>query len=473
MYHSTKYPTVVRKRITVKSFSNGMASTRDEKVSDLSTAKFLYNFDASSGTLKNGVGIVRFSGFDLTALSSIAVVGVYFYKRFDADLGSWIEKIIYYCSDKRLYIANMEKGTFKKISDVLFNEKPIAISYDYLDRDIMLFASSSGETYYLDNDNLIKIDGAPNITSLCVHKERIFVTTGGEGTSLWFSDDFDPTNWVVSLTEAGFIDFQGEGGKLLKVVSFLDYVYVFREYGISRVTAYGNQEEFSTDTIFGNVGKIYGGSVTNCGDFIIFLSTAGIFRFNGLDVVKILPEYDEYLLNVSNNNCKGVFINNVLYLMVRFNYGNKTETVIIVYDVRKKSSYIAKGLKVTDFEFFSGNVNKVVCLVAGDKSPFYFRNNGALDGTPLVKEWISPYYDFGVLSKLKRLYKLSLYTLESLTLTVECDNKKLTYKFQGGGLQEVYPALQGERFRISIKSTTLNPEICNLSVFVEYVKGAI
>ena len=159
--------------------------------------------------------------------------------------------------------------------------------------------------------------------------------------------------------------------------------------------------------------------------------------------------------------------------MVRFNYGNKTETVIIVYDVRKKSSYIAKGLKVTDFEFFSGNVNKVVCLVSADKSPFYFRNNGALDGTPLVKEWISPYYDFGVLSKLKRLYKLSLYTLESLTLTVECDNKKLTYRFQGGGLQEVYPALQGERFRISIKSTTLNPEICNLSVFVEYVKGAI
>ena len=473
MYHSTKYPTVIRKRITVKSFSNGMATTRDEKVSDLSTAKFLFNFDPSSGTLKNGVGLVHFNGFSLTAIWGLSVLGVYFYKRFNSDTDAWEEKIIYYCSDKRLYSANMNRGEFTKISDVLFSEKPLALSYNYLDRDVMLFATTQGETYYLDGNDLIKIEGAPNITSLCVHKERIFVTTGGEGTSLWFSDDFDPTNWVVSLTEAGFIDFQGEGGKLLKVVSFLDYVYVFREYGIARVTAYGDQEEFSTDTIFGNVGKIYGGSVTHCGDFIIFLSTAGIFRFNGLDVVKILPEYDEYLLGATNDKCTGVFMDNVLYLKVRVNFGSKIESVLIVYDVRKKSSYVARGLKITDFNFFSGTVNKVVCAVEGERTPFYFRVNGAIDSTPLVKEWISPYYDFGVLSKLKRLYKLSLYTLESLTLTVECDNKKLTYKFQGGGLQEVYPALQGERFRISIKSATLNPEICNLSVFVEYVKGAV
>ncbi len=473
MYHSTKYPTVIRKRITVKSFSNGMATTRDEKVADLSTAKFLFNFDPSSGTLKNGVGLVRFNGFDLASISNLSVLGVYFYKRYNVDANDWEEKIVYYCSDKHLYSANINGGQFKKVSDVTFSEKPLAISYDYLDRDVMIFANVKGETYYLDGDQLIKIEGAPNITSLCVHKERIFVTTGGEGTSLWFSDDFDPTNWVVSLTEAGFIEFQGEGGKLLKVVSFLDYVYVFREYGISRVTAYGNQEEFSTDTIFGNVGKIYGGSVTQCGDFIIFLSTAGIFRFNGLDVVKILPEYDDYLQDVANDKCKGVFINNVLYLSVNANFGSKIENVLIVYDVRKKSSYVAKGLNITDFNFFSGTVNKVVCVVNGKLTPLYFSDNGAIDSTPLVKDWISPYCDFGVLSKLKRLYKLSLYTLESLTLTVECDNKKLSYIFQGGGLQEVYPALQGERFRILIKSATPNPEICNLSVFVEYVKGAV
>ena len=473
MYHSSKYPTVIRKRISVKSLLSGMQNNLDEKISNLSTCKFSYNFDHSSGVLKKGVGLSAFNLFNFTAISNLSVLGVYFYKRYNAYAEKIEEYIIYYCSNKRLYIANVEGGKFEKISDVIFEEKPTAVSYNYLDRDVMLFASKMGETYYLDGKNLVKIEGAPKISSLCVHKERIFVTTEGEGTSLWFSDDFDPTNWIVSLTEAGFINFQGEYGKLLKVISFLDYVYVFREYGISRVVAYGNQEEFSTDSIFGNQGKIYGGSVTSCGDFVIMLTTAGIFRFNGLDTTKILPEYDEYLSGVNNDDAKGVYYNNVFYLSVNMKISGRVEKVLIVYDTHKKTSYIARNLNVSDFEFFGGMVNKTLFVINGDRRPFYLTNSGSVDGVPLVKEWVSPFYDFGINCKLKRLYKLCLYTLEELTVTIECDNNTRVYNLQGGKLQEVYPLMQGERFRISLKSKTLNPEICNLSVYVEYVKGAM
>ncbi len=473
MYHSRKYPTVIRKRITVKSFLSGMKNGLDEKIADLSTCKFAYNFDQSSGVLKKGVGLSAFNSFNFSAISNLTVLGVYFYKRYNADTEITEEYIIYYCSNKRLYIANANGGTFEKISDVVFEEKPTAVSYNYLDRDVMLFASKMGETYYLDGKNLVKIEGAPKISSLCVHKERIFVTTEGEGTSLWFSDDFDPTNWIISLTEAGFINFQGEYGKLLKVISFLDYVYVFREYGISRVVAYGNQEEFSTDSIFGNQGKIYGGSVTSCGDFVIMLTSAGIFSFNGLNTSKILPEYDEYINGVDNEDAKGVFYNDVLYLSVNMKINGRVERVLIVYDAHKKTSYVARNLNVADFEFFGGTVNKTIFVRDNDNRPLYLNNSGAIYGVPLVKEWISPFYDFGINCKQKRLYKLSLYTNEELIVTIECDNIKRVYNFQGGGVQEVYPLLQGERFRISLKSQTLNPEICNLSVYVEYAKGAV
>ncbi len=471
MYHSTKYPTVVRKRITVKSFANGMKKAVDEKLSDLSTAELSYNFNYSSGVLKRGIGVKVFNSFSTSAIGDYSVLGVYFYKRYDQTLEKTVESIIYYCSDKRLYLASVSGGAFTKISDVTFDEKPLAISYDYMDSDVILFASKSGELYFLDNLTLVKIDGAPKITSLCVHKERIFVTTDGEGTSLWFSDDFDPTNWVVSLNEAGFIDFQGEYGSLVKAVSFLDYVYVFREYGISRVTAYGSQEDFSADTLFGKQGRIYGDSVTDCGDFIIMLTTSGIYRFNGLDTTKILSEYDDMLIGVDNQSAKGIYVGNVFYLNMKMNFGSGAENVILVYDTVKKSSYVTRKLKLVDLAFFGGDVNKAICLVSGKKYPYQLAESGANGSDVLVKEWISPFYDLGVNCKLKRLYKLSLYTLEEITLTVECDNKKLVYKISGGGIQEVYPALQGELFRISIKSTTASPEICNLSAYVEYVKG--
>ena len=471
MYHSAKYPSVVRKKITVKSFVNGMRKSVDEKLSDLSTAKLSYNFDYSSGVLKRGGGVKVFNSFNVTNLASNSVLALYFYKRYDHFLEKMVEKIIYYCSDKHLYSADVTGGTFTKISDVTFDEKPLAINYDYMDSDVMLFASKSGELYYLNDTVLNRIEGAPKITSLCVHKERIFVTTDGEGTSLWFSDDFDPTNWVVSLNEAGFIDFQGEYGKLVKAVSFLDYVYVFRDYGISRVTAYGSQEDFSADTLFGRQGKIYGESVTDCGDFIIMLTTSGIYQFNGLDTVKILSEYDDMITGVDNSLAKGIYVGNVFYLKMKMNVNGKIEDVLLVYDTVKKSSYIARYLNLIDFSFFGGSVNEAVCLIGTKKYPCMLSNSGTSILDPLVKEWISPFYDLGVNSKLKRLYKLSLYTLDKITLTIECDNKKLVYNFTGGGVQEVYPALQGELFRISIKSTTNSPEIYNLTVFVEYVKG--
>ena len=91
---------------------------------------------------------------------------------------------------------------------------------------------------------------APKISSMALHYERLFATVDGEKNSVWFSDDLDPTNWSMSLDEAGFIELIDERGALLKVVSFLDYIYIFREYGISRLTAYGDQTSFSVSNLF-------------------------------------------------------------------------------------------------------------------------------------------------------------------------------------------------------------------------------
>ncbi len=470
MYHGVNLPTLVRKRITVKSFAGGIVKGVDQSLSDISRASLSYNFNYFGGTLKKGVGLKSLTDYNLSSLSNLSVLSVYFYKRYDHQKGKRIEKIIYYCSNKKLYYADTVEKVFYKLSDVIFNEKPVAVQYDYLDNDVMLFASKSGELYYLDDVDLIKIDGAPSITSLCVHKERLFVTVEGEGTSLWFSDDFDPTNWVISLTEAGFIDFSDEYGKLLKAVSFLDYVYVFREYGISRVTAYGDQQDFSTDNLFGKQGKIVGSSVTECGDFILMLTSSGIYRFNGLDTVKILDEYDVFLQGVNNDDAKGVFYGNCFYLNLKMNFDGEIKKVLLVYDVIKKSSYLAYGLDVIDLVFTGGDINCVVCITDKSLAPYTLDESGAIDNAPLYKLWSSPKVDLGVNTRLKRLSKLSLFTKEKITLTVECDDKKLSYEIFGGGLQCVQPGLLGETFKINIKTYSSNPEIHSLCACVEYVK---
>ena len=72
MYHKVNYPTTVRKKITVKSFSGGVLGGVDEIVSDLSKASLSYNFDYSSGALTSGTGICPYDAiYDVTALNNV------------------------------------------------------------------------------------------------------------------------------------------------------------------------------------------------------------------------------------------------------------------------------------------------------------------------------------------------------------------------------------------------------------------
>ena len=71
-------------------------------------------------------------------------------------------------------------------------------------------------------------------TSMDIHYERLFVTTTNEKSKVLFSDDLDPTLWSIDLSEAGFIEMVDERGALNRVISFNDYLYIFRDYLAAR-----------------------------------------------------------------------------------------------------------------------------------------------------------------------------------------------------------------------------------------------
>lgn len=470
MNSNVKYPAVSKRKITVNSFINGMKGTLEQKRSDLSRARLTFNFDCSSGTLKRGLGINYYVDYSTVNINGLKMLGIYEYIRFNPDINDYENIIVYYLDDKHLYWVNFEGGIVEQICDTVFESKPIALQYNYLDKDVLLLSSPVDGLYYLDGLNLIKIEDAPEITSLCVHKERIFATSSGDGKSLWFSDDFNPTNWAISLGEAGFINFSDKLGKLNKVVSFLDSVYVFRDYGITRVVAYGNQEEFSADNLFGSNGKIFGSSVTECGDFIIMLTSAGIFSFNGLNATKILSEYDSILLGVDNENAKGVYYDNKVYLKLNVKVGALIENVVLVYDVFKKSSYLARGLNLKDLCFFKGSVNKVLGVTSEDKT-------GLLDNSckyfdkDLISYWSSEFCDFSLPNVLKNLYKISIFSLKKATLNVESESKVLFYELKPSKVNEIYPCLVGYRFSITISSEEPGAEISDLCAYISYARG--
>ncbi len=470
--NSISVPNVIKKRVTVSDFSDGLGSGKDGGLKNLSNAKYIFNFDVSSGALSAGVGLKEYkiNGKPFALEDGVFPIKLYYYKRYDYANFKDDDRVLCYASNGFIYCLKLfvENSCFTK-TQIQFNSIPTAIEYKYNDENVLLMSSQEDELYVFNGDDVVKVDDAPKISSMCVHNERIFATEGNGSTSLWFSDDFNPLNWYISLDEAGFIDFQDERGALLKVISFLDYVYVFREFGISRLSAFGLQEDFSVSNLHFKVGKIYGDSVTDCGEHVYFVSTDGIYRFNGVDAVKILECYDEFLIGVDNSDCQGVYDNQKLYFNLKMKIDGNEEKVVIVYNLETKTSYVLRGAKISWLCPLKNSQKTLLAVYNnGEKVATVVDGYGKLFNKPLKKVWQSNVTDFSIPSK-KRLYKVSAITKGDIKLEVLCDGKISKYDIKRS-CQDVKPFVKGEEFAMKIISYDNDPKIIRPTLYFSYCK---
>lgn len=440
----------------------GMNGEKSEKTAPASQAELSFNFACQDGALSDGVGLKEFSYplGDLTVVPSLPVGTVplktYYYKRYDYETESSDDRLLVYAGDGKIYESRTSAAEpiMSAVAGLDFASAPDAVSYKLSGDDVIIF-SGGGLMKIYDGSSVTLVEGVPEVTSMCMHNERLFVTTGGEQTSLWFSDDFDPTDFYVSLDEAGFIDFQDGRGRLLKAVSFNNYVYVFRNYGISRVYAYGDQKEFSVQGLYLGSGRIYKNAIVECGNRIIYLAEDGFYSFDGLYSSRIITSLDKYLSGVDNDDAVGRYYNGKLYMALNMRLDKKISRVLVVYDGKSGGVYVSKGLRVRDVCTVAANGFSALVFVC-DNTPKLgtLTNSARAFNRPLKKLWRSNFTDFGIASE-KFLDKITLYASKNITLTVKSDEGSVRTAIRGGNrLQSVSVGLRGTAFSVEIKAET-------------------
>ncbi len=85
-----KFTGSAKKKVSIPSFEKGMNAHTDESILPVSVAKSIYNFDFSSGALREGYGLER------EPLSG-AAKNIWFYNRHNFDTGE-DERIFMYCN---------------------------------------------------------------------------------------------------------------------------------------------------------------------------------------------------------------------------------------------------------------------------------------------------------------------------------------------------------------------------------------
>lgn len=467
--------------VNFTNFQKCMNTDTDEAILPYKEAKLSYNFNVKNGALCTGYGVKELTLPKLT-LSGERVIKTpgkdikqlwkyRYYNQIDKRDDS---QIVCMDSDGQLYYVLLQDNSsaccpiFRQTP---FKGIPTAINYRLNSIDTLIFSSEEdGMWKYATNFGLTEVEDSPHIVSMCLHYERLFAVVGGERNRLAFSANLDPTNWKADLSNGGFIDLQDERGALQKVITFNDYVYVFRDYGVTKVSAYGDQTDFSVSQLFVSSVKLYGNTVTVCGNKIMLLTRDGIHSFDGYSTHKLNLGIDELFKNVENDSACGVYYKNKFLLACKLNFnddekvgcenydGGYVNNALIELDLVTNELSITRGVDIASMVVVDDpRFAKVVVCLNGEHSKKFGElcEDGCVFGQPLTKKWVSPKSNMGYPTKIKHIKECLIKSKSPCTIVIKTEKETKNFEVLGKEMsQRIKLNMIGEQIEVSFKSNT-------------------
>ena len=471
---------VTNYKINFSAFASGMNTQIDQGILPYKYAKNCYNYSIKSGALKNGIGFEKIKmpksldnlqeEREILIDENYDIKKLWVFKYFNEKTQIPEYKLLFYLNGgviRWVDLINKFPYTFEIPSIIYSSGVPNAVNYRLNGTDFMIFSSQTdGMWKYTATQMAEKIEGGPSIVSMCLHYERLFaIIENGERNRLSFSASLDPTNWNESLGEGGFIDMQDERGPLNRVVSFNDYIYVFRDFGVAKVSAYGDQSEFSVSQLFVSSAKIYGNSVCVCGNRIIFLNRDSIVSFDGYTTNKLDLGIDSLFQGVTNENCSALYYNGKYYLACKLNFNDGKKigcenyqegyinNALIELDLSTGDVSISRGIDINSMLLIdNGYFCKVAACFNGEHKGKIgqLTHDGKLFGVPLEKCWTSPKSNIGHPTKLKRVKEILIKTAQDCNVKIETEKKSKTYLVKGSNkTQRLKTNISGEQIEVS------------------------
>lgn len=467
--------------VNFTNFQKCMNTDTDEAILPYKEAKLSYNFNVKNGALCTGYGVkeltlpkltlpgervIKTPGKDIKQLWKYR-----YYNQIDKRDDS---QIVCMDSDGQLYYVLLQDNSsaccpiFRQTP---FKGIPTAINYRLNSIDTLIFSSEEdGMWKYATNFGLTEVEDSPHIVSMCLHYERLFAVVGGERNRLVFSANLDPTNWKADLSNGGFIDLQDERGALQKVITFNDYVYVFRDYGVTKVSAYGDQTDFSVSQLFVSSVKLYGNTVTVCGNKIMLLTRDGIHSFDGYSTHKLNLGIDELFKNVENDSACGIYYKNKFLLACKLNFnddekvgcenydGGYVNNALIELDLVTNELSITRGVDIASMVVVDDpRFAKVVVCLNGEHSKKFGElcEDGCVFGQPLTKKWVSPKSNMGYPTKIKHIKECLIKSKSPCTIVIKTEKETKNFEVLGKEMsQRIKLNMIGEQIEVSFKSNT-------------------
>ncbi len=480
-----KHKATQEKNITFSVFGEGVTSNEDDLISKPNECKTFYNFSPLDGALKTGLGFkdlevpesesdlddvhpFNFSSKNITEIRTID-----YFRYLDIEDDCYYYHLIIMDQQNQLWtllLYDITDGEPLTKSALFYDGLVSTCTYRIDAYDCLLYFTETGMIYasaYLTE----KFTNVPALLSCVVHYDMVFGITNTNRNELVYQSNLDLREWS---DEAGsVIEFLDSMGAFTKLVVFNDYIYLFRENGITKISQYSSSGEFSFTHLYKSTSKIYENSVCVCGEVIYFATRDGLYSFNGNSVSKICEDYDHFFKNLDNRNCSSCCMDGKYYLATKCDFDDNltigcesstfVNNALFEVDVATNKVDVLRGVDIkkiiaVDTPYYSKviacfngiNINRLGELV----------HNGKIFSSTNLKSWSSFVTDLGYKGKNKKIKEIILNTTYPCEVEIISDVETKTYSFDGSEKeQRMLASVNGKNFQFIFKTDEENSHI--------------
>ena len=443
-----------------------------------------YNFSTLTGELKNGLGLKDFAvvknGVSYSMLPEMEtefteIKDIWTLNWLDTQLKNVHDYIFCMANDNIIYYGELSVPECNVYIDHTFEGIPEVVKIENGGQEKFLF-SSEQEVVMLGKEGEQVLTNLPKFLDACFHFKKLFAITRGVRNALIVSDESDVRKWTNdNITKLTFSD---ERGRLLKILNFNDNLYIFREFGITKIDAYSVNSSFGIDHLYLSTSYIFPNTIKVCGGKIYFLTTSGLYCFNGSSVEKeestIIDKIDKSL--TSQIAAEGFL--EKYYIACNLKFDDEkigceneayTNNCVLIFDTVTKDFQIIRGVDVKKFApLNSVNFTKMCAIFRNSNKARIgeFIDGGVVFGVPFKKEWSSPFADAGYDSKMKHIRSFQIKSKSDCVVKIETDLESKEYSINGSEkTQRIKADVRGYKYRLTIQSSTASEQtISNVKV---------
>lgn len=338
-----------------------------------------------------------------------------------------LEYIIFCSADYKIFYYNPKANNPQviRLTNINLTSKPKFDCYIKDGKNLLLITSATDDMWIWDGVNEpYDVLDAPKISSATVGLNRLFVTCNDKPYSVLYSDDLDPSNWSMSSGEAGEIVFSDDMGRVLNVFALQNYIFVIRERGIIKIYGNGNTS-FNISRVYTSTGNIYKNSVCMCGDKVMYLTTDGLYSFDGLNAKKIYSGLDCLFKNIKSS--VAVSQDNKIYLCTNLYNECDYNNCLVVLDLSDvNATSVITGGNFTSLCKLELDYLRGVCLLSNNEEnanmPLLICKNGGFLVENQEFEYTAENINLSPVDSFKTLSSIELQTVYPVNITISANN---------------------------------------------------